>query len=149
MRSENLSNFEKIQKIIFGYFWGFFGNTWYFLTPEYEYSYSKDQGCSNEKFWKPVFRPSITFLISKIVCNLGKFDQESLFFIWFSISDVQKSIFFTWFSADLGPASPRTLGHGSYLTGPFRWIRMKATCVILSVLEYLEKRRRKHISKII
>ena len=33
------------------------------MTPEYQYSYPKNQFCFNEKFWKPVYRPSITLLI--------------------------------------------------------------------------------------
>ena len=35
----------------------------YFLTPDYAYSYSKDQICFNDKFWKPIFHPCISFFI--------------------------------------------------------------------------------------
>ena len=34
-----------------------------FLTPEYEYSYSKDKLFFNNKFWRSVFRPFITFFL--------------------------------------------------------------------------------------
>ena len=34
-----------------------------FLTPEYEYSYSKDQLCFNEEIWKSVFGPQTQILM--------------------------------------------------------------------------------------